>query len=304
MTMLVYDPRCLLHTIPMEETETPQRVLAIQQKLSSLGLQTLPPREATTEDLLRCHTPAYLELVDKDIADVTRRGVRDDEMMTLSTGDTFVCPASKEAALAAAGGVLNAVDAVVNRQAHSVFCNVRPPGHHAKKGAGNGFCIFNNVAIGARYAQAVHKINKIMIIDWDVHHGDGTEDIFQGDPSVSFFSTYQEGIFASPQTGTENHIPIAKDDQARLTIRRLFKETLPTKIATFQPDLIFLSAGFDARMGDPLGNLNLTDEDFAEMTKDVKTAAGNCPIISVLEGGYNCDGIASASLAHVKALMA
>lgn len=301
-TYLVYSSYYQKHLVPLEDVEIPDRVKVIQEKLAPLKLQVLSPRKATNEDLLRCHRQDYLDLVDEDILDVTRRGMRDDEFMTLSTGYTAICPESKEVALLAAGGVLTAVDAVMDNIARNVFCNVRPPGHHATPDKGMGFCIFNNVAIGVRYAQAVHGVKKILIVDWDVHHGNGTEEIFQDDPNVFYFSTHQKGIF--PGTGEDGNgdYPIEKSDNARDEILEIFRHTLPKIAEEFSPDLVFISAGFDAREGDPLGGLNLTDSDFAELTRIVKSIS-NGGIISVLEGGYDLDGLGKAVYAHVKTLM-
>lgn len=315
-TCLVYDPKCLEH-IPKEEIESPARVSTIQAALSTLGLKVLPPKRAANKDILRCHTIKYLKTLEQDVHALADSDANDKGYVKLSTGDTNICQASVEVAHWAAGGVLAAIDAVMSNVAKTVFCNIRPPGHHATSDKGMGFCIFNNVAIGARYAQEKYGIKRVCIVDWDVHHGNGTQAIFYEDPSVFYLSTHQKGIY--PKTtgfveetgskkgmGTTSNHPIEKSVDARQDILKIFKRNLTEKMQEFRPELIIISAGFDARKDDPLGELNLEDEDFAEMTRIVKSIANlyaNGRVVSVLEGGYNIQGIASAALAHVKALM-
>lgn len=311
--LIVEDQAYLKHLNGPYHVERPERFLAISEALAQAGLKThtLKPRKAAKEDLLLCHTEDYIDLVAEETQLANRDGSTE-----LSTGDVNVCPQSFDIALLAAGGVLTAVDAVLTGQAKNAFCNVRPPGHHAKKSVGKGFCLFNNVAIGARYAQKKYPfIKKVLIVDWDVHHGDGTEDIFDEDPSVFYFSTHEKGNYPGTGfiyhtgigkgVGTIMNCPIMGGEESRNEVFKAFKEKLIPAMEQFKPDLVMISAGFDAHQYDLLGHFNLTDEDFAELTRLTKEIANRYAkerLISVLEGGYNLDALASAAVAHVKAL--
>jgi len=232
----------------------------------------------------------------------------------LSTGDTTLCKDTLTAALLAAGGVMAAVDAVVAGEVKNAFCVVRPPGHHAGPGKGMGFCVFNNLAIATRYAQKRHKLAKVLIADWDVHHGNGTQDVFYEDPSVLFFSTHQSPWYpgtgradetgAGKGKGTTMNCPFPAGS-GRKQILGAFADKLVPAAEKFKPEIVMISAGFDSRAGDPLGRFTLTDDDFADLTKLClgiarRHAAGR--VVSVLEGGYDLKGLAAASAAHVKAL--
>jgi len=267
----------------------------------------MEPRPATDAEVLACHTRDYLATVRRDVASGAE---------SLSTGDTDVCRDSLEAALLAAGGVLSAVDAVVGSKVKNAFCVVRPPGHHATPDRGMGFCIFNNVAIAARYAQNKHKIARVLIADWDVHHGNGTQEIFYEDGSVFFFSTHQwpwyPGTGSAAETGrgggkgTKLNCPFPAGSGGK-EIVGAFRDKLVPAANKFKPELVLISAGFDSREGDPLGGFKLTDDDFAEMTRIVAGIArehAGGRLVSVLEGGYSLDGLARASAAHVRALCA
>jgi acetoin utilization deacetylase AcuC-like enzyme len=232
----------------------------------------------------------------------------------LSTGDTNVGKRSFDVAVRAVGGVLNAVDAVIAGQAANAFCAVRPPGHHARPNQGMGFCIFNNIAIAARYAQHKHGLAKVMIADWDVHHGNGTQDTFYADGSVFFMSTHQSPWY--PGTGPANETGEGKGKGCTLNfpfsagsgreeILGVFRENLRRAADAFKPDLVMVSAGFDSRAGDPLGGFTLSDVDFTDLTKVMLEIAGTHAhgrLISVLEGGYSLTGLEAAVGAHVKAL--
>jgi acetoin utilization deacetylase AcuC-like enzyme len=265
----------------------------------------IPPRAATEDEVAACHTRKYIDIVKHDVA----QGYE-----ALSTGDTPLSPDSLEVALQAVGGVLNAVDAVVERRVQNGFCAVRPPGHHATPGRGMGFCIFNNVAIAARYAQRRHGIERVLIADWDVHHGNGTQDIFYADGSVFCFSTHQHPWY--PGTGRPHETGEGAGRGATLNcpfpagsgraeILGAFQDKLLPAARDFQPDLVLISAGFDSRLGDPLGRFTLSDTDFADLTSVMLEIAGTYAggrLVSVLEGGYSLDGLASAAVAHVAAL--
>jgi acetoin utilization deacetylase AcuC-like enzyme len=234
----------------------------------------------------------------------------------LSTGDTVVSGESYEVAIRAAGGVVNAVDLVMEKKLERAFCAVRPPGHHATPDRGMGFCVFNNIAVGARHAQAKYGVERVAIVDWDVHHGNGTQDIFVEDGSVFFFSTHQYPWY--PGTGAANERGTGKGEGTVLNapfgagtgmdeIGEAFRAGFGKAMEEFRPELVMISAGFDSRLGDPLGQFRLGDEDFAELTKVVmgvaeKYAEGR--VVSVLEGGYDLEGLGKAVGAHVTALCA
>jgi acetoin utilization deacetylase AcuC-like enzyme len=310
MTALLADPLYNRHIPGPGHPERPERLDAVLSALDQTGLAAqmprIPPRAATEDEVAACHTRKYIDVVRHDVA----QGYE-----ALSTGDTPLSPDSLEVALQAVGGVLNAVDAVVERRAQNAFCAVRPPGHHATPGRGMGFCIFNNVAIAARYAQRRHGIERVLIADWDVHHGNGTQDIFYADGSVFCFSTHQHPWY--PGTGRPHetgegagrgatlNCPFP-EGSGRAEILGAFQDKLLPAARDFQPDLVLVSAGFDSRLGDPLGRFTLSDADFADLTalmlEIADTYAGG-RLVSVLEGGYSLDGLASASMAHVEALM-
>jgi acetoin utilization deacetylase AcuC-like enzyme len=235
-------------------------------------------------------------------------------MHSLSTGDTDIGPRSFEVALHAAGTCLNAVDMVMKGSVENAFCIVRPPGHHASANRGMGFCLFNNIAVAARYAQRQYGVERVVIADWDVHHGNGTQDIFYSDPSVFFFSTHQSpwypGTGAASETGagagegTTLNCPFPAGS-GRDQIAGAFREKFKPRMDDFRPDLILLSAGFDSRLGDPLGRFVLTDADFADLTALLLEIAGKYArgrLISVLEGGYDLNGLSRAVYAHAHSL--
>ena len=290
--------------------EQPGRVTAIMERLKVDGLfdkaKAITPQAAVDEELLRCHAPAYLRIVNEDVTEGLHR---------LSTGDTPLSPRSLEIARLAAGGLLAAVDEVLSGRVRNAFAVVRPPGHHATPTKGMGFCLFNNIAIAARHAQAKHGVGRVLIADWDVHHGNGTQDIFYEDGSVLFFDTHQHPLYPGTGAATET----GRGAGAGLTINcpfpagagrkeivGAFREKLVPAANAFKPDLVLVSAGFDSRIDDPLGGFKLTDDDFAELTGIVKEiAATHCGgrLVSTLEGGYNLAGLASAAASHVRALM-
>jgi acetoin utilization deacetylase AcuC-like enzyme len=308
-TGLVADPICKEHLTGPDHPECPDRYDAVFLALNRSGLidhlQKIPCRSALDGEVLMCHTPDYLALVKNE----TSSG-----RTWLTTGDTEISPRSLDAALYTVGGVLNAVDAVCRGNMKNAFCLVRPPGHHASADRGMGFCIFNNVAIAARHAQQKHGLERILIVDWDVHHGNGTQDIFYEDDSVFYFSLHQHPLY--PGTGSSVEIGTGRGRGATMNVPlpagsgrhevlSAFERYLLPAMEAFKPDMIFISAGFDSRVGDPLGGLTLTDDDFAEMTRVLIALAAQHAhgrIVSVLEGGYNLGGLAAAAMAHVRAL--
>ncbi|MFO7871318.1 MAG: histone deacetylase [Kiritimatiellia bacterium] len=308
-TGIVYSPAYKLHTPTPWHPESPSRCGAIMRGIESAvpaDRRTLiEPRKAEESDILLCHTGPYLEIVKRDV----KAGAR-----VLSTGDTEISGKSFETALLAAGGVLEAVDSVIARRVSNAFCAVRPPGHHATRNRGMGFCIFNNAAIGARYARKKHGVEKVMIADWDVHHGNGTQDIFYEDESVFYFSVHQwpqyPGTGAAAETGagrgkgTTLNCPLGAGSGGSEIIR-IFNEKLVPAAEEFRPDFIFVSVGFDCLKRDPIGGFVLDEKDFAELTRIVlKTAETHCGgrLISVLEGGYDLEAMASAAGRHVAAM--
>jgi acetoin utilization deacetylase AcuC-like enzyme len=293
-TGLVRDDRYLLHTQGGRHPESPERLKAIHRRLDSSGLaKQLTAIEPTVEPLpsiRKIHSGAHIELADRQAhnADICRLAV---------------------------SGALSAVDAVCSGQVRNAFCALRPPGHHAANKGEFGFCFYNNIAIAARYAQEKHGLDKILIVDWDYHHGDGTEWAFYDDSSVLVFSTH--ALYAFPGTGSPDRkgtgkgkgfninapLPRGADDQA---ILQAFHEQLIPAAEKFKPDMILISAGFDARKDDLLGDFNITDNGFAQLTRLVMSLAkthSQSRIVSLLEGGYNTEGLALAVEAHLKTLM-
>lgn len=289
--------------------ECAARNAAVRQALTEAGwaakLPVIPEREADVSELELCHPNAYIDLVRNE----TSAG-RD----SLSTGDTQISERSFAVASRAVGSVLNAVEAVMTGKLKRAFCAVRPPGHHARPAQGMGFCLFNNIALGARHAQKAHGAAKVAIVDWDVHHGNGTQDIFYEDGSVLFASTHQSPWY--PYTGSAGETGAGKGRGTTLNfpftagsgineIGLAFQDKIIPEILRFKPDLIMISAGFDSRAGDPLGQLQLHDQDFRQLTQWLMQAADRvCEgrLVSVLEGGYHLDGLAKAVTAHVEAL--
>jgi acetoin utilization deacetylase AcuC-like enzyme len=294
------------HLTGSRHPERPERFEAALSATKGLDLLPLDPRVALESEVTLCHSARYFHEVKREV----EAGLDD-----LSTGDTAICPASFDVALHAVGSALNAVDAVFARQAGNAFCIVRPPGHHATPDRGMGFCVFNNIAIAARYAQRKHGAERVLIADWDVHHGNGTQDIFYADGSVLFFSTHQYPWY--PGTGSASETGYAAGEgltlncpfpagAGRKEIVGAFRERLVPAAHEFKPDLVLISAGFDSRIGDPLGLFTLTDADFAELTSimlDIADKHAHGRLVSVLEGGYDLDGLALGVRAHVQALV-
>jgi len=310
-TGLVYDPLYKEHRPGPRHPESPMRCDAvmegIQRAMPLDALAGIKPRPATVPELELCHTRDYIEIARADIAS----GIG-----CLGTGDTDVSERSFEVALMAAGGVLAAVDAVMEGKVRNAFCAVRPPGHHATPDRGMGFCIFNNVAIGARFAREKHGIERVLVVDWDLHHGNGTQEIFWEDPSVFYFSTHQWPCYpgtgsiaergAGRGKGTTLNCPVGPGS-GQLEIVGAFREKLVPAMEKFRPQLVMVSAGFDARVGDPIGALVLIDRDFSDLTgivMDIADEYADGRLISALEGGYNLSGLASAAEAHVGRLVA
>ncbi|MFN9546718.1 MAG: histone deacetylase [Cyanobacteriota bacterium] len=309
-TGLVWEPRCQGHQPGAGHPESPRRLEAIRRGLESADLwrRCLPlsARAATETELLRCHTPTYLATVQADLA----AGLPD-----LSTGDTAISAHSEEAARFAAGGALVAVEAVMAGRVRQAVAAVRPPGHHATGERGMGFCLYNNVALAARHAQAVCGCERVLIVDWDVHHGNGTQAIFWRDPSVMFFSVHQSPLYPGSGAATERgegpgegftlNCPLPPGSGGAEVLNALRTRLAPAAEA-FRPSLVLVSAGFDGMRGDPLADFQLLPADVAALTTLVmeiawRHAAGR--LVSVLEGGYRLDNLAAGVAAHVGALL-
>jgi acetoin utilization deacetylase AcuC-like enzyme len=304
----MFDPFFTLHDV-RNGPEVASRLGAVEAGLIEAGIMDwlvrIPPRDATESEICRVHSQAYFRQVRQDVLFGSGE---------LSTGDTELSEYTLEVALRAVGGVLAAVDAVMQRDVTNAFCAVRPPGHHATPVQGMGFCIFNHVAIAARYAQKEHGVGRVLIVDWDVHHGNGTQDAFYDDPSVLFYSSHQHPLF--PGTGKRREKGVGKGKgytvnsplRAGARVGDLLGEMrkhLVPLLPKFKPELVLISAGFDAHRDDPIGSFRLDADDFAKLTREVMEWADEYAdgrIVSVLEGGYNMQALGRSVAAHVAAL--
>lgn len=309
-TGLVSGDVYLRHHTGLGHPERPERLTAILARLEQSNLLArlvpIPPTPASTDWIAKVHHPDYIRRVAADCRDGV--GYVDSPDAPASTD-------SYDVAIHAAGGVLAAVDAVIQGKVRNAFCAVRPPGHHALTNRAMGFCLFNNVAIAARYLQSKHKLARVLIVDWDVHHGNGTQAAFYADPTVLYFSTHQfpfyPGTGSATETGEANGrgftlnapLPPGTDDAQ---YQRVFQTVLQPAAAAFRPDFLLVSAGFDAAEGDLLGAMRLTPEGFATLTRIVKQIADEqCQgrLVTVLEGGYHLDRLAACVEAHIRALI-
>lgn len=311
-TAIVHHPIYEKHDTGPGHPETPERYRVVIDELQASGplwdaLVEITPEKAQQGIVQAAHTKEHFKRVEGAFLNGLDR----------LDADTVISMKSFDAAMFAAGGACSAVDAVMQGEADNAFVAVRPPGHHATAENAMGFCLFNNVAVAAKYAQNKYKeIERVAIIDWDVHHGNGTQGIFYDDPTVHFFSMHQypwyPGTGARGETGFGRglgktmNVPVKANTKAGEQTR-MFEGALEDISAKFQPDLIFVSAGFDAHLTDPLGQLQLVDRDFRSMTKSVKEWADqNCSgrVISCLEGGYNLQTLGKTVLEHVVELTA
>lgn len=287
--------------------ESAERYQVLREALEKLdpAIARIPGRRAKAEDILLVHEPYYHDIVLQDVEFLSDK---------LRTGDTGLSSESYEVTMHATGAVLAAVDAVMSGDVDRVFCAIRPPGHHATADRGMGFCIFNHVAIAARYLQKRYGLQRIAILDWDVHHGNGTEAIFWKDDTVFFASTHEQGIFPYSGASTDQGEGAGEGFTMNFPLRfgsrgdtalTIWDQSIAPALEKFRPEFILISAGFDAREGDPIGGLEWTDNDFRELTKRAVRYAERWSrgrLVSVLEGGYNPPGLASAAIAHVEAL--
>jgi acetoin utilization deacetylase AcuC-like enzyme len=305
-TLLISHPACLEHLNPPDHPERADRLRAIEQVLGQERFQfmsrDLAPR-ASFETIALCHS-------EHEIAEIRHRAPK--EGFVHIDADTSMSPGSLEAMLRSTGGALAATDAVMTGAAQNAFVATRPPGHHAESQRPMGFCFFNNVAIAARYAQRKYGIGRAAVIDFDVHHGNGTQEIFWADPTVMYCSTHEMPLY--PGTGaiaergerdTIVNAPLRAGDGGA-EFREAFEATILPRLKSFAPELVMISAGFDAHFRDPLANLNLKAEDYRWVTQkllEVADATAGGRVVSVLEGGYDLQGLAESVDAHVTALM-
>jgi acetoin utilization deacetylase AcuC-like enzyme len=307
MTTLVFThPACIDHDPGPGHPENPKRLRAVLDALRRPEFADLGWREArraSDAELEHVHDRDYIAQVMQAVPQVGR--------VHLDL-DTVLSPDSGEAALRAAGAVCAAVDAIAKGEAANAFCAVRPPGHHAERNRAMGFCLFNNVAIGALYARLKHRWQRVAVVDFDVHHGNGTQDSFASDADLFYASTHQwpayPGTGAANEHGVANNIvnaplaPFSGSAEFRAAMTRI---VLPA-LAAFAPDFILISAGFDAHAGDPLASLELHEDDFAWVTREIKKIAAECcggRLVSTLEGGYDLHALAESAAAHVSVLM-
>jgi acetoin utilization deacetylase AcuC-like enzyme len=305
VTRLYSHPIYLEHLTPPGHPERPDRLRAIARVLEDEKFSRLDRIEAPDGDpdtILSVHPASFVEKVRRAIPDAGIKSV---------DADTSVSPRSWQAALTAIGAANAAVDDVFSGRADNVFVASRPPGHHAEKTTAMGFCLFNNAAIAARHAQMRHGAERVAIVDWDVHHGNGTQDIFWDDPSVLYCSTHQMPLYpgtgAIGETGVGNIVnaPLAPRTGSEVFRDAFLSRVLPA-LDSFMPDLIIVSAGFDAHHRDPLAEINLTEDDFDWATGQLMESASrhaNGRLVSLLEGGYDLQGLAFSVAAHVGRLM-
>ena len=308
MSTLIYThAACFEHRPGPHHPEAPERLHAVLQALKVAEFAELQWRDAplgTFEQVLLVHTPGYVDEVE---ASAPTEGYR-----ALDGGDTILSPGSLEAVLRCVGAACAGVDAVLARDADNVFCATRPCGHHAEADRAMGFCVFNQAAIAALHARQQHGVQRIAVVDFDVHHGNGTQNSFYDDPDLFYGSCHQSpfypGTGALQERGVAHNIvniPLPRGCDSAMLRKRMAAELLQA-LRQFAPELLIISAGFDAHHLDPLGGLRFTDDDFHWLTRELmqiadQTADGR--VVSILEGGYSLEGLASGSAAHVRALM-
>ena len=305
-TLLISHPACLLHLTPAGHPERPDRLRAVEAALEAEKFQMLARVEAPRaplETIALCHPMDYIEAL---------RDATPEEGLVQLDADTSMSPGSFEAALRAAGGAIHAVDEVVAKRAANAFVATRPPGHHAETARPMGFCFFDNAGIAARHAQNKHGIARAAIVDFDVHHGNGSQEIFWADKTVMYCSTHQMPLFpgtgAIGEAGDYNTVvnaPLRPGDGAE-KFRDAFESRILPRLTEFAPELVIISAGFDAHYRDPLANINLEEADFAWATQKIMEIADRHAgggVVSLLEGGYDLQALGNSVAAHVNALM-
>lgn len=302
-TAYISHPLCLKHDMGAHHPECPARIHAVEDQLISSGLysylQHHDAPEVTREQLLRVHDAGYLDSI---AAAAPKVGVVELD------GDTAMNQFTYQAALRAAGAVVMGVDLVMAGRVENAFCNIRPPGHHAERAQAMGFCIFNNIAVGAAHALAAYGLSRVAIADFDVHHGNGTENIFHEDPRVMLLSTFQHPFY--PYCGADSgndhiiNVPLAAGTRGGQFREAVAEHWLPA-LERFQPEMLFISAGFDAHLEDDMSSMGLVEADYAWVTEALKRVAekhSRSRIVSVLEGGYELHALGRSAMAHVKVL--
>ena len=305
-TLLISHPAFLEHLTPLGHPERPDRLRAIERALEAEKFQTLARSQAplaSLETIALCHPMDY-------IIEVREAAPR--EGLIHLDADTAMSPGTFEAALRAAGGAIHAVDEVLTKKAANAFVAARPPGHHAETARPMGFCLFDNAAIAARYAQQRYGVASAAIVDFDVHHGNGSQEIFWSDKTIIYCSTHQMPLFpgtgAVGETGEHNTIvnaPLRPGDSGT-AFRAAFETRILPRVSEFRPELVIISAGFDAHMRDPLANINLAEADFIWATQKLMDLADSCAggrVVSLLEGGYDLQALGNSVAAHVATLM-
>lgn len=305
-TLYLHHSSYLDHLTPVGHPERPDRIRAIDRILEHERFQSLERDIApmgTVADIVRAHPMSYIDMVHNSAP--TEGLIRID-------ADTTMSPGTWEAAMRGVGSACRAVDEVMERKVSNAFCASRPPGHHAEKDRAMGFCLFNNAAVAARYAQAKHGAERVAIIDFDVHHGNGTQDIFWNDPTVMYCSTHQMPLYPGSGAASERgeadtivNAPLAAGDGGE-EFREAMDIAILPRLEAFSPDLVLISAGFDAHVRDPLGGLRLVEADFAWATSKLMDLADrHCGgrVVSLLEGGYDLEGLARSVAAHLMILM-
>lgn len=304
-TLLIHHPAFLDHLTPEGHPERPDRLRAIDRALEAERFASLCREEAPRakpERAALAHPESYVERI---LSAAPQSG------LIRLDADTTMSPGSLEAALRGVGGACLAVDEVMAGQARNAFCAMRPPGHHAESVRAMGFCLFNNAAIAAEHARRQHGAERVAVVDFDVHHGNGTQEIFWNEPDLFYASTHQMPLYpgtgAARETGVGNIVnaPLAPGDGGA-EFRAAFEARILPALRRFSPDFLVISAGFDAHHRDPLANLNLTEADFAWVTRELLAVADECcdsRVVSILEGGYDLVGLALSVAAHVDVLM-
>ena len=304
-TLLLSHPVCIEHQPPEGHPERPDRLRIVERVLANPIFEELAREEAPlaeTEAVLRAHAEDYYHLIVQSAPE---------EGLEQLDPDTWMSPRSLEAALRAAGAGVRGVDAVMRREAQNVFCAVRPPGHHAESRRAMGFCLFNSVAIAAHHARAVYDAERVAVVDFDVHHGNGTQEIFWSDPDLFYASTHQMPLYpgtgARAESGVGNvfNVPLRAGDGSE-RFRDGMKSVIFPALDDFAPDLVIISAGFDAHRDDPLASLELSEQDFVWATLYLMDAAhrhADGRVVSMLEGGYDLKALASSVAVHVQSLL-
>jgi acetoin utilization deacetylase AcuC-like enzyme len=305
-TLLFTHPDCLDHDPGARHPESAARLRAVLAALSTSQFAALEQREApeaTVDDLLRVHQHRHVERILSAVPNTGHVAI---------DADTVLSPASGRAALRAAGAVIAAVDAVIAAEADNAFCAVRPPGHHAEPARAMGFCLFNNAAIGALRAREMHGLERVAVVDFDVHHGNGTQAVFAADEHLFYASTHQYPLYpgtgAASETGVGNIVNVPLRPMSGSTpFRRAFDESVLPALDDFRPQLLIVSAGFDAHRSDPLAQLMLVESDYVWVTEklaDLASRHARGRLVSTLEGGYDLPALAASVAAHVRVLMA